>query len=64
MLVSRSGVGNRNVAAHPRPLPQAGGEKNIRNRSTTALQRASHHRQKENRRGSLRAGFPRVICEA
>ena len=27
LFVSRSGVGNRTVAAHPRPLTQAGGEK-------------------------------------
>ncbi|SBV31255.1 protein of unknown function [uncultured Sphingopyxis sp.] len=26
LFASCSGVGNRDVAAHPRPLPQAGGE--------------------------------------
>ena len=31
LLASRSGVGHRIVAAHPQPLPQAGGEINVRN---------------------------------
>ncbi|SBV33648.1 protein of unknown function [uncultured Sphingopyxis sp.] len=38
LFASCSGVGNRGVAAHPQPLPQAGGEINGRNRPKPAPQ--------------------------
>ncbi len=66
LLPSRSGVGNLNAAAHPRPLPQAGGE-------TDALDKAGRdangnaplpHRQSPLHRPDKLAGDARIIWNA